>query len=224
MAKLNIVGVGPGAADYVIPAAHKIVAQAQIVIGAQRSLDLFSGDIHGEVLPLTAKNLSSLLKYAVDSAKKDKNVVILSTGDPGFSGLLKTVLNTKLIKPSEINAVPGVSAIQACAARLMLSWDEACLFTFHQGNVSTEKKTELATCLKAGRNAMILPDARAFAPKEIAVYLIKAGFDAKTPVCICENLTLSNEQVTETSLEGVSTADFAALCVMVIKAKREDVQ
>ena len=42
MAKLNIVGVGPGSADYVTPAARKTVAQAQIVIGAQRSLDLFT--------------------------------------------------------------------------------------------------------------------------------------------------------------------------------------
>ncbi len=220
MAKLNIVGVGPGSADYVTPAARNTVAQAQIVIGAQRCLDLFQKDIHGETLPLTAKNLNDLLKYAVESAKKGKTVTILSTGDPGFSGLLKSVLNTKLIDAQEINVVPGVSAIQTCAARLGLSWDEACLFTFHQGNVGAERKNELAVCLKAGRNAILLPDARAFPPKEIATYLIKAGFDPKTPVYICENLTLSDERITESSLSGACVADFGALCVMVIKANR----
>ncbi len=220
MAKLNIVGVGPGSPDYVTPAARKTVQDAQVVIGAKRSLDLFSGDIHGETLPLTAKNLSELLKYVVESVEKGKNVAILSTGDPGFSGLLKSVLNTGLIKPSEVKVVPGVSAIQACAARLGLSWDEAGLFTFHQGNVSAGRKAELAACLKAGRNAILLPDSRAFPPREIAAYLIKAGFDAQTPVFICENLTLENERVTESSLSGVSAADFGALCVMVIKANR----
>ncbi|MGD6932606.1 MAG: precorrin-6y C5,15-methyltransferase (decarboxylating) subunit CbiE [Candidatus Bathyarchaeia archaeon] len=222
MVKLNIVGVGPGAADYVTPAAHKTVAKAEIVIGAQRSLDLFSSEIHGEALPLTAKNLNNLLKYAVESAKNGKNVAILSTGDPGFSGLLKSVLNTKLIMASEINVVPGVSAVQACAAKLGLSWDEVALFTFHQGNISADKKAELAASLKAGRTVMLLPDAKAFSPKEIAVYLVKAGFDSKLPVLICENLTLSDEKVTQTSLEDASAAAFGGLCVMVIKANRED--
>jgi cobalt-precorrin-7 (C5)-methyltransferase len=221
LAKLNIVGVGPGSADYVTAAARKTVAEAQIVIGAQRSLDIFSSDIQGEKLPLTAKNLSELLKYAVESAKKGKTVAILSTGDPGFSGLLKSVLNTKLIQASEVSVIPGISSIQACAAKLRLSWDEACLFTFHQGNVSVEKKNELAFSLKAGRDAMLLPDSRAFPPKEIASYLLTAGFDAQTPVFICENLTLSDERITKSSLAGVLASDFDALCVMVIKVKRE---
>jgi cobalt-precorrin-7 (C5)-methyltransferase len=222
MVKLNIVGVGPGSADYVTAAARKAVAQSEIVIGAQRSLDIFKDDIKGEAKPLTAKNINELLKYAVGSSKKGNNVTILSTGDPGFSGLLKSVMNTKLIETSEINVIPGISSIQTCAARLGISWDEACLFTYHQGNISSEKKAELAFCLKSGRDAMLLPDSKAFPPKEIAAYLIKAGFKAETPVFICENLTLSNEKVTESSLAGISAADFDPLCVMVIKAKRED--
>jgi cobalt-precorrin-7 (C5)-methyltransferase len=222
LVKLNIVGVGPGSADYVTLAAHKTVAQAEIVIGAQRSLNLFSTDIHGETHAITAKNLNDLLQYAIEATKNGKNVTILSTGDPGFSGLLKSVLNTNLITATEINVVPGVSAVQACAARLGLSWDEAGLFTFHQGNVSANKKAEMATCLKAGRDIMLLPDARDFSPKEIANYLIKSGFDTKLPVFICENLTLSDERVTRSSLGGVSVADFVGLFVMVIKANLED--
>ena len=206
MVKLNLVGVGPGGADYVTPAARKAVAEAEIVIGAKRSLDIFNGDIKDEALPLTAKNLNYLLKYAIEAAKKGKNVAILSTGDPGFSGLLKTVLNTKLITASEINVIPGISAVQACAAKLGLSWDEACLFTFHQGNANTERKAELASCLKAGRDVILLPDAKAFSPKEIAAYLTKVGINLKTSVFICENLTLSDEKITQSSLEGISAA------------------
>lgn len=220
MAKLNIVGVGPGSPDYVTPAARKTVQEAQVVIGAQRSLDLFKQDIQGETMALTAKNLNAAIKYAVESAERGKNVALLSTGDPGFSGMLKTVLNSKLIRAIEVNVVPGVSSIQTCAARLGISWDDACLFTFHQGNVSMERKEELAACLKGGRDAMLLPDAKAFPPKEIANYLIQKGIDCQTPVFICENLTLSDEKVTASSLEGVLKLDFAALCVMVIKANR----
>lgn len=221
MVKLSIVGVGPGGADYVTPAARKAVAEAEIVVGAQRSLDTFKDEIKNEKHALTAKNINNLIKYAVESSKNGKNVVVLSTGDPGFSGLLKTVLNTKLISPGEVNVVPGVSAVQACAAKLGLSWDEACLFTFHQGNVNTERKTELASCLKKGRTVMLLPDSKEFSPKEIASYLIKAGVDPKMPVCICENLTLQDEKVTMTRLDGVSTLELTGLTVMVIKAQSE---
>lgn len=220
MAKLNIVGAGPGSPDYVTPVARKTVQEAQVVIGAQRSLDLFQQDIRGETMVLTAKNLSSAIKYAVESAERGRNVAILSTGDPGFSGMLKTVLNSKLIRAIEVNVVPGVSSIQTCAARLGLSWDDACLFTFHQGDVSAKRKEELVACLKSGRDAMLLPDAKAFPPKEVASYLIQSGIEGQTPVFICENLTLSDEKVAASSLEGVLKLDFKALCVMVIKANR----
>ncbi len=66
--------------------ARKTVQQAEVVIGAQRSLNLFTEDIKGETMVLTAKNLNSALKFAVESAEKGKNVALLSTGDPGFSG------------------------------------------------------------------------------------------------------------------------------------------
>jgi len=221
--KLNIIGIGPGSAEYITPLANRLVLEAQIIIGAQRSLDLFSHNrISGELHVLTANNLSDLLKYAVNSAKEGKNVVILSTGDPGFSGLLKSVLNTKLLTPDEVNIIPGVSAVQICAAKLGLCWDEMCLFTFHQGNVNDTRKTELTTCLRASRDVLLFPDAKSFLPKNIALYLINSGFNPNTPVFICENLTLSNERVVKSNLADVSTADFASLCVMVIKAKRED--
>jgi len=218
LAKLNIVGVGPGSPDYVTPAARKTVQQAEVVIGAQRSLNLFGEDIKGETMVLTAKNLNKALKFAVESAKKGKNVSLLSTGDPGFSGLLHTVLESGLVKAEEINVVPGVSSIQACAARLGVSWDTMCLFTFHEGNVTTEDKKHLLSCIKNAKTVMLLPDSRAFPPSEIASFLLKAGADEETSVFVCENLTLDNEKATSTSLEGVSKQTFGSLCVMVIKA------
>jgi cobalt-precorrin-7 (C5)-methyltransferase len=220
LAKINIVGTGPGSPDYVTPAARKTVQQAQVVIGAQRSLSLFTADIAGETMVLTAKNLNAALKYAAESVKNGKEVTLLSTGDPGFSGLLHTVLKSGLVTAEEVNVVPGVSSIQACAAKLNMSWDNACLFTFHEGNVTAEKKNAFAACLKSGKNALILPDSRAFSPKIIANFLIKAGLDKETSVFVCENITLPDERVTSSSLEQVSMQDFGALCVMVIKPNR----
>jgi cobalt-precorrin-7 (C5)-methyltransferase len=219
LAKINIVGTGPGSPDYVTPAAKKAVRQAQVVIGAQRSLDLFADDIKGEKMVLTAKNLKAAIEFGVESARKNKNVALLSTGDPGFSGLLHTVLESGLVKAEEINVIPGVSSIQTCAARLGMSWDDVCLFTFHEGKVSVEDKNRLLSCVRNGKNVMILPDPKAFPPSEIACFLLKAGVKNETHVSICENLTLPNEKVTSCILEEASEGFFGSLCVMVIKAR-----
>ena len=55
---------------------------------------------------------------------------------------------------------------------------------------------------------MLLPDSRAFPPSEIASFLLKAGLDKETPVFVCENLTLTNEKITSSSLEQVSKQSF----------------
>jgi cobalt-precorrin-7 (C5)-methyltransferase len=220
VAKLSVVGIGPGSLDYITPAARKVVQDAAVVVGAERSLSLFRKDIKGEAVALTAKNVTEVLKYATKSAEKGKTVALLSTGDPGFSGLLRSILKKTRGKNVEINVIPGVSSIQACAARLCMCWDEMSLFSFHKGTTA-EKKAQLAKAVSEGKDIMLLPDPKAFPPREIAGFLIKAGLDKETPVFVCESLTLSGERVVESTLERVSMLDFNALCVMVIKVNQK---
>jgi len=216
VAKISIVGAGPGSQDYVTPIAKKIVQNAQVVIGAERALCLFGGDIKGEKLKLTAKSMNATLSQAIEFAQKGKSVVILSTGDPGFSGLLRTF--SKLVKGRSVDleVIPGISSVQVCAARLSISWDEACLFSFHEG-VSIEKKEKLAEAVKEGGVVMLLPDSKNFSPAEVSKFLINRGVDAENPVFVCENLTLSDERVVNSTLGEVSGGSFSSLCVMVIK-------
>lgn len=217
MAKLNIVGVGPGSPDYVIPAAKKAVAKASLVIGAQRSLALFAGEVKGEQIVLSAKNIQNSLKKAAEFVKAGKEVALLSTGDPGFSGLLHTALESGLFTSDNINIVPGVSAIQASAALLEINWDNARLFTFHEGEVSDDAKSKLVSAYQCGRTIMLLPAPKRFAPKDISVLLLETGANPKTTVYICENVTLENEKITRTTLEKAADQSFGSLCVMVIK-------
>jgi cobalt-precorrin-7 (C5)-methyltransferase len=221
MAKLSVVGIGPGAPEYVTPAARQAVQDAEVVIGAERSLKLLKKDIKGESITLTAENVNEMLKHAVESAEKGKTIALLSTGDPGFSGLLSSILKYTQGKNVEVNVVPGVSSIQACAARLRMCWDEMSLFTFHKG-ATDEKKAQLLKAVREGKDVMLLPEPKAFRPREIASFLLKSGLDKATPVFVCERLTLSGERVVETTLERSAKLDFDALCVMVIKIKQKN--
>ncbi len=223
MAKLFIVGTGPGSPDYVTPAARKAVQAAQVIIGGKRSLSLFSEETKGETLVLTAENIDEALKYAVNSAQNGKVVALLSTGDPGFSGLLGSVLRRSIEKRVEVNVIPGVSSIQACAARLCMNWDDAVFFAFHDG-ADVARKQAFAEAVKAGQNIFLLPEPKTFPPNEIAKYLLDAGVEKETCVSICENLTLTNEVVYETILAEVAKLSFSPLCVMVIKKRKTELK
>jgi cobalt-precorrin-7 (C5)-methyltransferase len=205
--------MGPGSAEYITQIAKDSVQNAQIVIGAKRALELFSDFICGESLVLTAKNMKKGLQYGLDSAK-EKNVVIISTGDPGFSGLLGTIIKIAG-KPVDVEVIPGVSSVQVCAARLRIRWDTAVLLSFHS-DVTQEKKLTMVEALKKGKTVIALPDCNSFTPEKIAEFLISCGVDRRTSVSVCENLTLHNERIVKSSLVGVLGIQFDKLCIMVV--------
>lgn len=216
MARISIVGTGPGSLDYVIPMAKRVVQNAEVVIGAERSLSLLACCIKGETIKLTAKNINETLKEAIELAQNGKNVAILSTGDPGFSGLLNTFFKVTRSKEVDVNVVPGISSIQVCAARLLIPWDATHLFSFHEG-VDAKTRERLARDVQEKVTVLVLPDSRNFTPREIAKFLLGCGVDAGTPVFVCENLTLDDERVVSSTLGEVQRSSFGSLCVMVIK-------
>ncbi len=216
MAKISIIGAGPGSEDYVIPIVRRTVQNADVTVGSDRALALFADDIKHETMKLTAKTMKSSLREAVDLAKQGKSVAILSTWDPGFSGLLKTFLKFNKGRDFEIEVVPGISSVQVCAARLGLPWDEAEFFTFHEGATAKEKR-RLAKAVTNGRTVILLPDAKNFSPSDIAKFLLRCNVDEKTQVFVCENLTLDDEKVVKGTLGEVTKSVFGPLCVMVLK-------
>lgn len=216
MSKLKLVGMGPGSPYYITQIAKESVQNADIVIGAKRALNLFHDYIKGESLLLTAQNIKDALKYGIKSAEAGKIVVILSTGDPGFSGLLRSLLNIGG-KDVDVDVVPGVSSVQVCAARLRIHWDTAMLISFH-ADVSNEKKLRLLEALKDKKTVMLLPDPNSFTQKDVAQFLIDNKLDPNTPVSVCENLTLDNERIVASTLDEILGQEFDVLCVMVIGA------
>jgi cobalt-precorrin-7 (C5)-methyltransferase len=216
VAKISIVGAGPGSPDYITAIARKTVQDAQVVIGAERVLSLFAGDINGESIKLTAKNLNDTLNRGIEFAQKGKTVAIISTGDPGFAGLLRTFSKLANGKNVEVTVVPGISSVQVCAARLQMPWDEIRLFSFHEG-AGSDKKELLAEAVEKGEGVLLLPEAEDFSPQDVARFLLSRGVDGETSVFVCENLTLSDERIVRSTLGEVSKALFGSLCVMVIK-------
>ncbi len=214
MAKIFLIGAGPGAREHVTPAARQKIRRATLVIGAERALDLFKEDINGETYTLKAENLDEIIKLTLRSSQEGIAVALVSTGDPTFFGLLKPLLE-KAPDNLELEIVPGISSIQVCASRLRICLEEiGTILNFH-GQPDAER-AKLVETVGNREIVMILPDPKSFRPDLIAKYLIDSGVDPKTPAAVCENLTYVTERVTEGDLRTISSEKFGAMCLMVV--------
>jgi len=210
MSKLFIVGIGPGSKDYLTQIAVDTVKNADIIIGSWRAIDIF--DEIGEVIGLNVKDLQEKLELAVDLATNGKEVCVLSTGDPGFSGVLKTILRiakSKEFDEKNIEVIPGISSLQLAVAKNRISWDEANIMTFH----GRENIKDILEVIDNGQPTIALPSKSV---KDMVRFLLDNGVDENRKVTICEKLSYPEEKIVTTSLKKVIDSDFSYMCVMII--------
>jgi cobalt-precorrin 5A hydrolase / precorrin-3B C17-methyltransferase len=119
-----VVGTGPGSADYLTPRALQAIEQSDSVVGYGPYLDLISGLISGkEVICTGMAQEIDRCRRAIELAREGRTVSVVSGGDPGIFAMAGLVL--ELLKKTDVSSasprvevVPGISALNACAARL----------------------------------------------------------------------------------------------------------
>ncbi|MCE5213788.1 MAG: precorrin-6y C5,15-methyltransferase (decarboxylating) subunit CbiE [Methanobacterium sp.] len=206
MSKLYVIGIGPGSKEYLTFKAQKIVDSSDMLVGSKRALALFPEN-KVKKLEVNAQNMEKMFKESISYVSSGKTVALLSTGDPGFSGVLKPILNLK--DDIDIEVIPGISSVQLCAAKLQIPWDDADLVTLHGKGVSND----LLDLLENGKPTVILPN---FDLNEIARFLLDHDVDPQREVVICEKLSYPDERIVKMSLGDVLKDDFSYMCVMVI--------
>ena len=87
--KIYIVGIGPGSSEYLTKKAVDTVKASDYTVGSTRAIELFD-DVNNKIA-FNVKELLDKLEEGVQLACEGNSVSILSTGDPGFSGVLNTV-------------------------------------------------------------------------------------------------------------------------------------
>jgi cobalt-precorrin-7 (C5)-methyltransferase len=209
---LWLIGTGPGDADYLTPIAKKKIEGSDLLVGSERALRIVEELWKGKRrLTFDAQNLEEVIRLAVESSKRVE-VAILSTGDPCFSGLLKTLKRVGSI--SELRVIPGISSVQVLSSRLGLSWDEFEFVNFHNGEGSIE---DLASVIKRGKRAMVFPGPH-FSPCNIAKLLMEKGVDGSTRSLLGIDLTYPTERIMEGNLRAFADKPepYGAIEVMAI--------
>jgi cobalt-precorrin 5A hydrolase/precorrin-3B C17-methyltransferase len=122
--RLTIVGIGPGDPGWRTPEASAALDAAEEIVGYRLYLDLLGPAICGKRRhPSELGEEAARVRHAFDLAAEGRNVALVSSGDAGIYGIASLVFELLDREPEpewrqvEIIVCPGVSALQAAAAR-----------------------------------------------------------------------------------------------------------
>ncbi len=115
-----VIGLGPGGPEEMTPRALAALDKCDIILGYKTYIDLIrplnlSKDLRPSSMRQESERCEEVLRLALEN--QDKNIGIVSSGDPGvygMAGLMLEIADGKV----EVEVVPGVTAANSAAAVL----------------------------------------------------------------------------------------------------------
>ena len=205
MNKICIIGVGPGAREYVLPVALKRIKEADCLIGARRALDLFP-EFKKEKVCFDGR-LSQVIPY-LKKHREDKKIAVLVSGDPGLYSLAQTI--AKQFKNNEYDVIPGISSLQIAFARIGESWQDVLIISLHGRKINQG----ILGDIKNSSKVFIFTDTD-FPPNALASFLLDEGIKNRRTV-VLENLSYPDERIVDSDFKKLSRMKGFGLCVMII--------
>jgi len=206
--KLSVVGIGPGGMHHMTPAARAAIESAEVVAGYKTYLDLIPDLIAGkERLASGMRQEVERCRQAISAAESGHRVALVCSGDAGIYGMAGLVLELLDGRELEVEMVPGVSAVQAAAARL----GAPLMHDFAVISLSDLLTPWPLICqrLEAAASADLVvalynPKSRSRTTQiETARKILLRHRDPQTPVGIVRHACRSGEEVCVTTLEAM---------------------
>jgi len=229
--RLTVVGIGPGTADWRTPAVTNALARTTDVIGYGLYLDLLGGLIAGK-----QRHQSELaqeeerVRKSLELAAEGKDVALVCSGDAGIYALATLVFellereNKAAWNRLEISVEPGVSAIQAAAARLGAPiGHDFCLISLSDLLTPWQDIERRLQAAADGDFVVGLYNPvskRRRHQLEIARDTLLSGRPPETPVILARNLGRPTES-TEVVQLGELTPDHADMLTLVLIGNRQ---
>jgi precorrin-3B C17-methyltransferase len=222
---LAIVGLGPGPAKWIAPEASAALENADAIIGYQRYLDRVPR-VPGQYR-LGSDNREEIdrARDALAMAARGHQVAIVSGGDPGVFAMAAAVFEAIEAGDSswrelEVTVVPGISAMQAAAARLGAPLGHDFCAISLSDNLKPWNVVERRLRAAAAGDFVIAlynPASKA-RPDNIyrAFDLLRACKTAVTPVAFARAVGREDERIVLTTLSRAepATADMSTLILV----------
>jgi cobalt-precorrin 5A hydrolase/precorrin-3B C17-methyltransferase len=225
--RLAIIGIGPGDAAWRTPEASALIDDADEIIGYRLYLDLLGRTIAGKRRhdsPIGAE--AERARLALELAAAGASAALVSSGDPGIYGLAALVFEMldreqrRDWSAIEIIVAPGVSAMQAAAARvgaplghdfcaislsdLLTPWEAI------RSRIEAAARSDMVVALYNPRSAR-----RPQYLAEAATVLLAHRAPA-TPVVIARNLGRTGERQRVLRLDELAAAEVDMLSVVLV--------
>jgi precorrin-6B C5,15-methyltransferase / cobalt-precorrin-6B C5,C15-methyltransferase len=206
---LSLVGIGEGGIDGLVPAAKKLVAQAEFVVGGKRHLAL-AGSLKAETM-----TWPSPIDGALDAiaARRGRSACVLASGDPFFFGVGAMLM--RRFTADEMTSIPAPSAFALVASRLGWSQQDCALLTLHGRSLEA-----IIPHLQ--------PKARIFAlswdggtPSKLAALLTARGM-GRSMLTICEAMGGPHERIRTAEARDFALDNIAALNTVALEVVAED--
>jgi precorrin-6Y C5,15-methyltransferase (decarboxylating) len=214
---VTVVGVVGDSLDGITAEARRALATASWVAGSRRSLDSWrtwlgrgaAKEAGARAVPtIEADNEISVFADQVARRAVDRmeDVCVLAAGDPGFFGVVGSLL--RVMERSRLRILPGPSSVALAFARVGLPWDDAVVVSLEERPLD-----EAVRVLRLSRKAAVLTSASR-PPQMLGRALLESGLSADL-VAVCSRLGCADEQVREPDLAELASGSWDPLSVVV---------
>ncbi|MGY5774977.1 precorrin-6y C5,15-methyltransferase (decarboxylating) subunit CbiE [Rhizobium sp. LEGMi135b] len=206
---LTLIGIGEDGPAGLGDEAKRLIAEAPMVFGGVRHLELtralITGETHQWLSPFE-KSVEAVL------ARRGKPTVVLASGDPFFYGVGVTL--SRRIPASEMAVIPAPSSFSLAASRLGWPLQETTVLSLHG------RPTDLIRPhLHAGRRILALTsDGKG--PADLAVLLQGSGFGS-SELTVLEALGGPHEKVSRQTAADFTLSGINDLNICAVEVKAE---
>ena len=213
MSRLTIIGIGPGSAEYFMPAARTRMREAHTVIAAGRILPMLKevcGDAETEFRPMG--KIRDTLEMIGGLLEEGREVALVVSGDPLMYSLYKTIRNQEISRDWEMEVIPGIGSMQMLGAAFGETMEDAKLLSVH-GRSRTAGS--VAFCVTENPKVFFLCS-KEQGPAWLANIMLDYGLD-EVEVFAGANLSYEDELLASGSPAEMARREFPSLCVAMIK-------
>jgi adenosylcobyric acid synthase len=232
MAKLYVIGTGPGSIKHLTQAARDAIADSSTIIGYTNYIDLIKPLVTGKKIISTGMMQEiDRCRAAIQHAENGETVALVSGGDSGIYGMAGLVFelleidhqqskSTERREIPEVCVIPGLSAIQAAASTLgaPLMHDFSVISLSDLLTPWNLITTRLEAAARADFVIVIFnPRSKSRVTQiEEAQRIILASRPATTPAGIVRNACREEEHVTVTSLGELLAHEIDMSTIVII--------
>ncbi|KAF3997057.1 precorrin-3B C(17)-methyltransferase [Glaciimonas immobilis] len=219
---LNLVSVGPGFADLIIPRAENALRESSVIVAYELYLRWIGPWIVGKEIhtpPLTQERERALL--AIEKARAGATVALISSGDIGIYAMAALAYDE--IREDDtftVNVIPGVTSANACASLLgsPLSHDFATL-SLSDLLCPWDWIEQRARHIAQADLACVLYNVQSAGRQEGVYRILNLMLESKAPGTLCgvvKNAYRPGQEVAIYSLQDLLTLKFDMLTTIVI--------